>query len=622
MALSSFSGLPFGATQIAMAESGGNPYASNPNSSALGLYGFTEPTWSGLAQKYPNDGYTPANRTDPNMQHRALSRLTESEYLPALAKAGVPVTPASIYTLHRFGAPDGSALLSADPSAKASSVLGKSFKGIMAANPDLRQLGDNATVGDLLGNTAAKVGAEPPQAQGVEPGAEQATVSIPESPSEQVAAQAPADPEPQKAIEDPEEQTSAAGRLVRALALWGAGANGHDFAAGLGQGASNVMQDQEARERRSLQIKQQNEAIARQNYQEQVGSQQQRLNTARLLEMSRQQRADAIARLKQQGYDTQSAISLATAPGGSSVDVNFDPQAAYGRGTGASFEAPKDLEVANTDGTTAKWTQSFNRRTGQTVFTNKQTGEQQATLPEGAYDPSMTPQKEIMQQAQKDASAFSSQSQTLDSLRDTANQALSFLPYVRTGANMPAMVARGLSQASGLPVSGNDPSAQQAMEAVIGKLRTSALQQDRGLGALRMPEIEQAMKSTVSLSQNPQAIHYIASEMQHRADYADGAMQAWDDLPLDSPYRTHLGFNSFLRKYRKDTPYKALTWKDAQSSYQEPQADPALSSTPSPQTVNPAARIGPNQNPAQDQQQQGNGAAFTVPGFGDVSIVQ
>lgn len=204
--------------------------------------------------------------------------------------------------------------------------------------------------------------------------------------------------------------------------------------------------------------------------------------------------------------------------------MQYDPTQRYrGMFGGGSqgYQTPQNLEVAKPDGTVEHWTQAFNKRTGQSVFTNESTGAQQGTRPDGAYDPAQTPQKEIMEQPQKDAAAFGSQSTQLDKMADNANQVLSFLPYVRPGASMPAMAARDLSQITGMPVMGNDPSAQQAMSAALDQLRTNALQQDRGLGALRMPEINEAMKSTLNLSQNPQAIHYLAAETQNKAEPVD-----------------------------------------------------------------------------------------------------
>ena len=216
-----------------------------------------------------------------------------------------------------------------------------------------------------------------------------------------------------------------------------------------------------------------------------------------------------------------------------------------------------------------------------------------------------------MDQAQKDAAAFSSHSSQLDTMADNANQVLSFLPYVRPGASMPAMVARGLSQLGGVKVLGNDPSAQQAMEAALGQLRTNALQQDRGLGALRMPEIREAMKSTLSLSQNPQAIHYLALETQNKADYADKVAKAWEGLPLDNPYRTRLGLNSVLRNYKKDHPYQPVSWQDAQASYQDPQASDQFGPEHMVPQPTAAARVGPAQGEQQAPMQRTTATGIT-----------
>ena len=599
------------ANNTMQAESGGNPNARNPNSTATGLFQFTMPTWQGLAQKYPQDGYTPDNITDTDMQRAALNRSVYSEYMPALRNAGLPITQGTVYLAHGFGPSAATALLSASADTPASQVLGKSWPSIQAANPNIRKLGDGATAGDLVGQTVARIGQPMPQmgAGGDNPNdAQTATTTLSDGPTETALSEPiPDAPETEK-IEDPEEHQSTTTKLLNALALWGSGANGQDFASGLGAGARALAENNDQNENRSVNIATHNADIAQADWRNQVAAVQARTAQAKALQQARLDRARGIENSLQSGLSLQSALALNSDPTGQPVTMQYDPTQRYRGlfgGGSQGYQTPQNLEVAKPDGTVEHWTQAFNKRNGQSVFTNESTGEQQGTRPDGAYDPAQTPQKEIMDQAQKDAAAFGSQVTQLDKMADNANQVLSFLPYVKPGASMPAMAARDLSQITGMPVMGNDPSAQQAMSAALGQLRTNALQQDRGLGALRMPEINEAMKSTLNLSQNPQAIHYLAAETQNKADYASKAAQAWDDLPLDNPYRTRLGFNSFLRNYKKDNPYKALSWKDAQASYQDPQASDQFG----PEHMMPqsqptaAARIGPAQGAPQQPQQ-------------------
>lgn len=103
---------------IRQAESGGDPTAKNPNSSAKGLYQFTAPTWEGLMSRYPSAKLTSEGRNDPVQQEVAI-RLFTAENDKALFSAGVPVNNANRYAAHFLGsagaipvlrAPDGAAL--------------------------------------------------------------------------------------------------------------------------------------------------------------------------------------------------------------------------------------------------------------------------------------------------------------------------------------------------------------------------------------------------------------------------------------------------------------------------------------------------------------------------------
>src|SRR5690606_26299096 len=69
------------------AESGGNRFAKNPRSSALGPYQFIDSTWQSLAKRRPELGLTPDGRTDPEQANRAMRAFTE-ENAAALQSAG------------------------------------------------------------------------------------------------------------------------------------------------------------------------------------------------------------------------------------------------------------------------------------------------------------------------------------------------------------------------------------------------------------------------------------------------------------------------------------------------------------------------------------------------------
>jgi len=117
-------------------ESGGNDAAANPNSSALGRYQFLESTWGGLMKQYPELGLTPQGRTDPAQQERAMAQFTQDN-ARALAGAGIPVDPGTLYAAHFLGAGGAQKALTADPSTPMAALVDP---GVIQANPQLAQM--------------------------------------------------------------------------------------------------------------------------------------------------------------------------------------------------------------------------------------------------------------------------------------------------------------------------------------------------------------------------------------------------------------------------------------------------------------------------------------------------
>jgi hypothetical protein len=87
---------------LARKESGGDPLADAPTSSALGLYQFTDRTWRDLAEAHPELDLTPEGRTDPAQQERAIRALTD-ENVDVLSSRGVEPTDANLYLAHFMG---------------------------------------------------------------------------------------------------------------------------------------------------------------------------------------------------------------------------------------------------------------------------------------------------------------------------------------------------------------------------------------------------------------------------------------------------------------------------------------------------------------------------------------
>lgn len=126
--------------RILLAESGGDPLARNPRSTATGAGQFIESTWIDTLAKHRPDiiqGRSRADilalRNDPDLS-KAMTAAYGADNASFLGKAGVPVNPGSIYLAH-FAGPQGAVdLLRANPDAPVASVM---TPAAMKANPFL-----------------------------------------------------------------------------------------------------------------------------------------------------------------------------------------------------------------------------------------------------------------------------------------------------------------------------------------------------------------------------------------------------------------------------------------------------------------------------------------------------
>lgn len=146
--------------RMRMAESGGDPNAKNPNSSATGPDQFVDATWLETVKKNRPDlaaGKTDADllamRTDPKLSgdmRDAYARDNRS----ALANAGLPTTPGTTYLAHFAGPSGAQKVLSADPKTQVAMLLSPKA---MAANKFLTGM----TAGDLTAWADRKMGDKP-----------------------------------------------------------------------------------------------------------------------------------------------------------------------------------------------------------------------------------------------------------------------------------------------------------------------------------------------------------------------------------------------------------------------------------------------------------------------------
>lgn len=153
--------------QIISAESGGDPNAQNPNSSASGPGQFIDSTWlDALKQHRPDlargqsDDALLALKTDPQLAAQ-MTAAYAGDNQAILQKNGLPVTPGTTYLSH-FAGPQGAVkVLQADPSAPVSDILGPA---VVKANPFLKDMTAQqlqAWAAKKMGTTVPVAGSQP-----------------------------------------------------------------------------------------------------------------------------------------------------------------------------------------------------------------------------------------------------------------------------------------------------------------------------------------------------------------------------------------------------------------------------------------------------------------------------
>lgn len=119
--------LPGYLERLAQIESGNNPNAKNPNSSARGIYQATDGTWNDYA---PRLGLSPDGRGDPAQEGKFIQAFT-ADNAAALSKNGIPLSNEALYAAHFLGRGGGPKALAAPDNAPLVDIVGQQ---VIAAN--------------------------------------------------------------------------------------------------------------------------------------------------------------------------------------------------------------------------------------------------------------------------------------------------------------------------------------------------------------------------------------------------------------------------------------------------------------------------------------------------------
>jgi len=576
--------------RTAQVESGNNPDASNPapDSTASGLYGFTTPTWKSILGKYPDAGLTMADKHTAGGQTTGLKLMADNEYAPQLASLGIAhPSDADLYRMHFFGAPTASKLMRANPSARASQALGKSWSQVFGNNASMFGNNPDITAGQALGAVDSRY-------EGVSSPASAPAFAAPESlptgqtdtPSAPI--QAIQAPDAGKPLVDPNAGEGSIGRLLTYLAGWGSGANGEDAAAGLGQGVANGMQALANQRAESQSVQQYNRQLAQQSFENQIKAQQANLGARTSADQHKQAMAQLGLTKTQQTIDLQN-IDLQRRAGALAAQKTAYEMNRPQYGDAQSYMAPSasgngvDRIQVVTD-----------QKTGRPMVMNLSTGRQIGAIPQGAYQASDPGAADVQKASQSDVEAARTDMRGNSAKAVQYNQLLSDLPHVAAGPGVGKALARTYMKATGGNIANFDAGAQQRSEMAIKSMGVDAIHALSGLGRLDLPEVKQALGATASMdATNPANLYALTKERLNQMNYKDGILKAWDSLPKGDVRRLQ-GFSKFNTDYLNDdaTAYRPTDIMGNVAAYNQ-QNSPSSAAVPV--SAAPASRVGPAQ---------------------------
>lgn len=573
-----------------MAESGGNPSAQNPLSSASGLLQITDPMWSGLKKNYPTANLT--DKSDPAQQRLAYSLFMQNEGIPALQKAGLEHNAVNQDRLWHWGAPTAVALSQADPQATVGAVLGPNAAAIAKANPKDFSKGTKTLVGDVLNSTDAAYGhkggtmATPVQyAYDNAPASPQGTAQL--MPIASTLGQAP-----QLQTEDAEPQGRMS-KLLRFLAGWGSAASqGQTLGQGLGMGASGGIQALDQMRQEQQMAMQHNNAAQQQNFENSV-----RTSSANAdAENANTRRAMSFADLVKSGMSPTNAAAVLQGGTIDNTDMrNIQRQnaASVAPYTG---NAPMLIDTPNGPQTVTRY---FDKTTGQTHVTDLQGNPIAPEMAVRAYEPNDLQHTMLTKRNNQQLDTAEAAAAEGRKTSQIAGNILSVLPQIGAGTSLPAVATRTLASLSGVPIDGTDPDATQYANSQFAQLKTSLLHGEMaGLARLDRPEQDMVLHGINSTSDsNPAVISAALKRVQEVDRYNQQALKAFYAAPYEQQQK---GFTAFKSAYEenKDTAPNYTSFMDNVKAYKDSQAAYAKAhAAPAPTNASGSSKVGPTTQP-------------------------
>ena len=551
--------------QAIAAESGGDPNAQNPTSSASGILQYTTPMWNNVVQKYGDQyGLTLDGKNDPRQQEKATQALVNNEYVPWFQSKGVTPNTTDLYQMHFWGQPSMEKMMAAPGDAKLTDVLGpgayKANKGLFGNNPDIsvtdatnavaRNFNKNGLNSVTVAQKPLPPGAQTFPGDPGDPGADPQGNTTPMSgtlnglpPNLLLQSGQPQPGQPQ-APQVPDSSFGFNPQTLLAIAR-GMG-SGRTFTDSLGNTAAALQQQQQ------------------QGLQNQMGAADFQLKQ----QQAHSQAIGDASKLMEMGVPPGMALGIATGQ----VPADQAQQALQGM-TMTGGRGTKGDTYVTPDGHTIQETQ---RPFGPPTLTDMSTGQVIKTLPPGAMRPQDTYYKTMAggegkaeDAAANAALAAPKRLADLDSLKD-------LVPQIASGQDLLSTVRRNFTNLTGLPLAGNDATAQQVASQMFDQLKVARMGLLHGFGRVDLPMVKAVQAAGPNWGQNPDALNAVIEYSKIEPQRQLQMQKDWNVAKANGAAGS-LGYRKFAMDWEDQHPMeddvrKALSFPSSQANPGTPAA--------------------------------------------------